>query len=774
MWPNKTARRIRPIAVSSVIAILAYFDLSIACVAQEAAPNTQVNEIEEIIVTARRREESLWTVPGSVSAFSERQLRDLQATDMRQVQYAVPNFHFQKSDSSNAAVYLRGIGQNDSLPFVESGVGVYIDDVYVARTQAAFVELFDVERVEVLRGPQGTLYGRNSPGGAVKLITRQPADEFEAYAELGTGNLNAKIYNGRISGPLSSDGRWKGKISLSGVKRDGYSENPVLGGSDGDTNTLSFRSGLDFEPSDNLDLELRWEGKFERPNRSLTPIRKTPLTLFPDPVGDPFNPVTYLPTEEAFGSPYVVESTANILADLTTHGASFKSRWQFKDDWYLESITAYRSLSWDFVLDADSTPHPVLDIPVYEDADQFSTELRVAYESDSGRSFTGGVFYFNDHDIVLAGFDDASASFQFLGLFFPLISVGVPSGGYGESDQRTRSIAAFADITFPISDATSVEIGARYTNDEKEVIRRGEFFFDPTLSLSLDQPPFLAGIGFPGEYLQGEQDWNAVTPRAVLSYQPNDSVTVYGSVARGFKSGGFPGRAFAGSEFKPFDPETVWTFETGIKGRDSGNRFTYSAAYFSNDYNDLQLNGFGQDPVTGQFVSLFTNAASAKIQGLEGVASYRPNDRLSIDASVGYLNAEYEEFETLVNGVLTDVSTRRLPNAPEWTGFLGVTYSDLLTPGIAGTFHVDVAYKGDHANESSDSPNLAVAAATYLNAFVSIAASDQSWEVRVGGTNLTDKARAAQSFNTAEFSGVETAFMGAPRLYDIRLLLRFD
>ena len=774
MWPNKTARRIRSIAVSSVIAILAYFDLSIACVAQEAAPNTQVNEIEEIIVTARRREESLLTVPGSVSAFSERQLRDLQATDMRQVQYAGPNFHFQRSDSSNAAVYLRGIGQNDSLPFVEPGVGVYIDDVYVARTQAAFVELFDVERVEVLRGPQGTLYGRNSPGGAVKLITRQPADEFEAYAELGTGNLNAKIYNGRISGPLSSDGRWKGKISLSGVKRDGYSENPVLGGSDGDTNTLSLRSGLDFEPSDNLNLSLRWEGKFERPNRSLTPIRKTPLTLFPDPVGDPFNPVTYLPTEEAFGSPYVVEGTANILADLTTHGASFKSRWQFKDDWYLESITAYRRLSWDFVLDADSTPHPVLDIPVYEDADQFSTELRVAYESDSGRSFTGGVFYFNDHDIVLAGFDDASASFQFLGLFFPLISVGVPSGGYGESDQRTRSIAAFADITFPISDTTSVEIGARYTNDEKEVTRRGEFFFDPTLSLSLDQPPFLAGIGFPGEYLQGEQDWNAVTPRAVLSYQPNDSVTVYGSVARGFKSGGFPGRAFAGSEFKPFDPETVWTFETGIKGRDSDNRFTYSAAYFSNDYNDLQLNGFGQDPVTGQFVSLFTNAASAIIQGIEGVVSYRPNDRLSIDASVGNLDAEYEKFETLVNGVLTDVSTRRLPNAPEWTGFLGMTYSDQLTPGIAGTFHVDVAYKGDHANESSDSPNLAVAAATYLNAFVSIAASDQSWEVRVGGTNLTDKARAAQRFNTAEFSGVETAFMGAPRLYDIRLLLRFD
>ena len=220
---------------------------------------------------------------------------------------------------------------------------------------------------------------------------------------------------------------------------------------------------------------------------------------------------------------------------------------------------------------------------------------------------------------------------------------------------------------------------------------------------------FLAGIGFPGEVLHGEQDWNAVTPRAVISYQPNDGVTLYGSVSRGFKSGGFPGRAFGSAEFKPFDPETVWTYEVGIKGRTPDNRFTYAAAYFFNDYNDLQLNGFGQDPATGQFVSLFTNAASARIQGVEWVASYRPTDRLSIDASVGYLNSEYEEFETLVNGVLTDVSSRRLPNAPEWTGFIGMTYSDQLSPGIDATAHLDIAYKGAHANESSDSPNLAVA-----------------------------------------------------------------
>ena len=197
-----------------------------------------------------------------------------------------------------------------------------------------------------------------------------------------------------------------------------------------------------------------------------------------------------------------------------------------------------------------------------------------------------------------------------------------------------------------------------------------------------------------------------------------------------FKSGGFPGRAFGVAEFEPFDQETVLTFEAGTKSLAFDNKFSYSAAYFYNDYSDLQLNGFGQDPVTNQFVSLFTNAASAKIQGVEAVVSYRATQQLSINASAGYLDAEYDEFDTLVNGVLTDVSDRRLPNAPEWTGFLGATYTDFIGDNLIGTLHFDVAYKGDHANESTDSPNLAVDSAVYLNAFVSVASADDRWEIR--------------------------------------------
>lgn len=743
----------------------------------DAAPDSGVSSStgahDEMIVTARRRSENLYDVPGAVSAFSEQQVRDLQATDMRRIQYSVPNFHFERSDSSNAAVYLRGIGQNDSLPFVEPGVGIYIDDVYVARSQAAFIELFDVERVEVLRGPQGTLYGRNSPGGAVKLVTRRPSDEPEVYLELGTGRFSLATVNARVSGPLNDDASLKGKIALTATHRNGFSKNVIEGGHDGDTALFAWRGALVYEPTDVFELSLDVDGKIERPERSLTPIRKTGLIAFPDPVGDPGNIVVFQPTETAFGSPYVVEGTANDFADLTTYGVTLKGRWNFADDWLIESISSYRGLSWDFLLDADDTPFSVLDIPVFEDDDQYTSELRIAYDDGNGFAFTGGAYYFHDFDVVLAGFDDRSASFEFGGFVFPIISFGVPTSGYGESRQRTDSVAAFADVTVPLGSATSIEFGIRYTYEEKEVERRGEFFFDPTLTLSFDRPPFLAGVGFPSPLLVGEKSWNAWTPRAVLSHRLNDRTMVYASAARGFKSGGFPGRAFGVTDFVPFSPEKVWTYEGGLKFQQDDGRLGLSAAYFYSDYRDVQLNGFGQDPDTGQFVSLFTNAASSHIQGVEASLSFRPLDNLTIDGSAGYLDAEYKRFDTLVNGVLTDVSDRRFPNSPRWTGFLGATLVEPIGSNLAATLHVDAAYRGDHANETTDSPNLNVPEVVYLNAFASIGAENGRWELRAGGTNLTDKARVAQSFNTSEFSGVETAFMAPPRLYDVRLILRF-
>jgi len=733
--------------------------------------------VDEIVVTARRRSESLFDVPGAVSAFGDSQIKALQASDMTGLKHAVPNFHFERSDSSNAAVYIRGIGQNDSLPFVESGVGVYIDDVYIARSQAAFIELFDVERVEVLRGPQGTLYGRNSPGGAVKLVTKQPGDEFEAYIEAAGGNYDLASINARISGPLNDDGTLRGKISITGKHRNGYLKNVTEGGFDGDTALFAWRALLVYEPSSDFKLDLGFDGKIERPDRSATPVRKTVLTAFPNPVTDPANFVVFQPTDIAFDDPYTVEGTANDLADLTTYAFTLKAQWNFAEDWMLESVSSYRSMSWDLILDADSTALSVLDIPVYEDDEQYSSELRVAYDNARGLSFTGGVYYFHDFDTVLSGFDDANARavFPFNGTIVtvPSISLGIPSSGYGESRQKTDSIAVFADMAVPLGEATSINFGARYTHDKKSIERDSEFFFDPTQTLSFDRLPFQEGLGFAFSLTSRKQTWNSFTPRLVVSHEIDDLKRIYASVSRGFKSGGFPGRANSDAALAPFDPETVWTYEAGFKVKSEDNRYRLEATYFYNDYKDLQLNGFGVDPVNGTFVDLFTNAANAVTQGVELVASAQVTPEFSLNVSGGYLDADYKEFETLVNGVLTDVSDRRLANAPKWNLFLGATYAVPVGDDLIATFHTDAAYRSSYANETTDLAELNVPKFVNLNAFISVGKEDGSWEVRLGGTNLTNKARAAQSFNTVPFSGVGTAFLAPPRLYDIRVIFRF-
>lgn len=730
----------------------------------QADDGTSRFAIEEIIVTARRRAETLQGVPGSVSAFSESRIAELQADTMRGLQYSVPNFYFDRGDASNAVIFLRGIGQNDSLAFVEPGVAVYVDDVYIARTQAAFLELFDVERVEVLRGPQGTLYGRNSPGGAVKLITRQPTDEFDAYLEAGAGRFNLYSIKGRVSGPIGGD-MLKGKLAFSLGHRDGFSRNEFTGGRDGDTKFVAWRSSLLYEPSEDVRVSFSFDGKVDRPDTSRSPVRETPLQAFPDPVNDPFTSVIFEPNEDNF----VVNTKANGLSDMTSYGFTLKVEWDVSDEWSLEFISSYREFEFDLVLDADGSPLSVLDISLFQDQEQFTEEFRVSYDAGSGFEFTGGVFYFHDFDRTLSGFDDPAAAF----FGFPIIIFGVPSSGYGETLQETNSYAVFGDATISLTDRLSLEVGMRYTYDKKDAERRIEFFFDPSLVLSEDFPPFLSGVGVPGPALQDEKSFDAFTPRIVLSYDATEDIMISGSVSRGFKSGGFPGRAFTGIAFTPFEPESVWAFEGGVKSSWYDGRLVANIAYFYNRYRNLQVNGFGQDPATGQFVSLFTNAAAARIQGAELDLSARPLEALTINATVGFLDAEYKEFDTLVNGVITDVSGRDLVNSPKWNASLGATYQQTLSNGLVVSLHADAAYRGDAAIEITDSPNLSEDSYVILNAFVSIKTEGGHWEFRVGGTNLTDQETRVQGFNISEFSGVETSFFAPPRLYDFRLIYRY-
>jgi len=728
----------------------------------DPAADDRAVEVEVMRVTARRREELLRDVPSSVSAFGEQQVKELQADRLNDIQYAVPNFYFEQGDGSNAVIFLRGIGQNDSLAFVDSGVAVYLDGVFIARSQAAFLDVFDVERIEVLRGPQGTLYGRNSPGGAVKFISSPAPDRLSASIEAGIGNFGEKVFKGRIGGPLAGE-RLRGKIAVSTRQHNGFANNRVLDSQDGDTESFAWRSSLEWTPGRNFSLSAIVDGKLDRPDRTRSPIRLTDVFAFSDPLADPPESVVFGPNDNSF----VAETNVNDLNDINSWGVALRADWAITPEWSLESITGYREMDFDLVLDTDGAPLPLIDVVLFQDQEQFSQELRLSYAGERF-NMTGGVFYFHDEDLTLSGFDAQSASI----FGFPLIAFA-PGAQLADTDQETESIAVFAHGTFDLTDRLALEMGLRYTVDDKSSKRRFEVFPDPNLRVAETFPEFLAGIGIPGPVISGSEDWDAITPRFSVSYDVSQQAMVFASAARGFKSGGFDGRAASEFEFQPFDPETVWTYELGLKSSLAQGRLAANLTWFYSDYQDLQVTSFGREAETGFFQSLFTNAAEAEIQGVELEVAARPVNGLSLQASVGFLDADYEEFETLVNGELTDVSDRDLINSPDWNAHLSGTWTHPLGRGLEMVVHADASYRGQVANEITDSPILRQSDYVMLNATLGLRTADGRWELRAGGRNLSDANIIVQGFNLSEFPGVQTAFFGDRRSYDIRLFYNF-
>jgi iron complex outermembrane receptor protein len=715
--------------------------------------------LDEIVVTARRREESLQDVPVAVSAFNAERISDLRAKDLSGLQYSVPNLYLDKGDASNAVIFIRGVGQNDSLAFADPGVGVYVDDVFVARTQAAFLDLFDVDRVEVLRGPQGTLYGRNTIGGAVKFVSTPPPRDFDAYAEAGIGNYGYYNLQGRIGGPIAGDAL-RAKAAFTFTRRDGYNHNALDGRDDGDVRAFAARGALAFEPSDRFELLLSVDGKIDRPDSSRSPVLRTSITGAT---------AAGLVTYPASGDPYRVDTNANGLSDLTAFGTSATLRWHASDALTIESITAYRSLEFNLNLDTDGSPLPILDILLRQKEHQFSQELRLTHDDKRLLAFTGGLYYFHDRDDSFSGVDNGAATI----FGFPVTDFGFATSSLADTRQTTDSYAAYGDATLTLTPRLSVSAGLRYTHEKRRSGRQFENFFDPAVSVIRDTPPFLAGAGVPGVPVRGDARFDAFTPKVSLSYKPAERALLYASVARGFKSGGFDGRATTDFGFQPFRPEYVWSYEGGAKTSWFDGRLVANAAFFYNNYTDIQVTSFGADPVSGAFVSLFTNAAKAHSYGAEFELAAQPTKRLSLNASAGWLHARYDAFNILVGTVATDASDRPLVNSPEWNASLGGTYTAPISDRLNGVIHLDGAYRSRTATEITASPILTQSGYALVNASVGLRSANDRWEVRAGVQNLTDHAVRTQGFNLADFPGVQVNFFSAPRTYDLRLTYRY-
>lgn len=732
--------------------------------------------VEEVVVTAERRESNLQSVPIAVSAFNQDRLEVLQVNDIGDLQSHVPNLSIHVGDANNAVVYIRGVGQVDSVAFFEPGVGMYLDDVYLGRAQGAFLEVVDVERIEVLRGPQGSLYGRNTVGGAVKYVSAPPTEEFSGSLSTTLGNYNRTDLKGSVSGPLLGDSLL-GRLTVAHLSRDGYSDNAFDGKHDGDRSTRFARGVLQFNPTEMLSIQWAADYTENDPDRSRTPAKETPINLL---IVDPYTLALSTQLFPADQDPFEVNADFNLVEQTETWGTDLNVTLDINDSLSLRSITSFRELDYGTELDLDGTPVNAFGIFYFNDQSQISQEFQFNYQSQRLQAVLG-LYYFNEESDTFDG-----------GVFSNLLLATS-----GISASSTDSYAVFGQLDYDVTDRLTATLGFRYTEEEKDYRRAVENFdltalagitIDPvSFAISYANPALLSprsgdlrlggGVGVPTPVAEPPSaDFDNFSPKLGLKYAIDDESQVYATVSTGFKSGGFNGRV-ADAQLEPYDEETLTSFEFGYKSQWMEDRLRVNLAVFYNDYEDLQVSSFETNLESNAIVPIFTNAGEAVMQGAELEFTWRATNALTINANLGYLDAEYKEYfaeADPVTGMIVDVSDQReMVNAPEWDSYLGAAYDIPLGDWGNMTLLADVAYRSKTYLEVNSSEILAQKGYAVYNAAVMFVSHDDTWRVMIGGKNLTDEEYRTHAFDLSAFPGVLLGYYNAPRTYSLSVTYNY-
>ena len=728
--------------------------------AQAAASDAGETTVNELVVTARRVEENLQDVPISVSAISAQRLENLDATDITTLQYTTPNSTVQVARGSNSTLiaFIRGVGQQDPLWGFEPGVGLYIDDVYIARPQAAVLDVFDVQRIEVLRGPQGTLYGRNTIGGAIKYVTREIGDqpEFHGKAEYGSFNQLDWLLSART--PIIED-KLGGSVAIARFTRDGYGENLFTGADQYDKNIWAARGALEFTPTEDILFKVSADITRDDSNPRHG-HREVPTTG----VGG-----------EVLDSVYDTQAGIGDFNHVEARGISLLGQWDFSDNLTFKSITAYRAGETDTVIDFDNTPRPLLDIPAFYADHQFTQELQVLYSGERLKA-VAGFFYLNSQ---------ASGAFDTI---VGNLGVNIATSGF----VNTRSWAVFGNAAYDLTDQLAVELGLRYTHDDKEGHVLRQTYLGAFLSPVQGGParnPLVTNTNY-----TNENDFGAFTPRASVSYKFNDDLTTYVAYSRGFKSGGFDMRgdalAFPGT-VNGYEPEYVDSFEVGLKGSLWERRINFATDLFYAKYKDVQITT--QYPTATGVASVVDNVGQATFWGWEFEGSARFTDNLRADVALGYINGEFNEYLGFVPGApgngfacaanppsppvpagcFVDFSNvRDIQNTPDWTASFSLTW----TADVAGgqlAFTPLVAYRGDFQMFETAS---AIDQEGYwlVDANLSWTSPDGRYTLGLHGKNLTDETYRTGGYTFAGpvFGDSINAFYGPPRTVSVSLDVR--
>lgn len=704
-----------------------------------------VDDGDEITVTARRREENLLDVPIAVTAYSGEALEAQGAIDITDISDTTPNVTIENTRATNSTLsaFIRGVGQQDPVGGFEAGVGIYLDDVYLNRPQAAVLDIYDVERIEVLRGPQGTLYGRNTIGGAIKYVTRRLPDNLEVKLRATYGSYDQADGVVSISVPVGP--MFKIGASAARLSRGGFGDNINLGIENYNKDVWAGRGTIEFESPDER-LVIRISGDYTKDESNPRNGHRLIPGLFS---GAPVLADVY-DTRAGLNSP---------KQDIEAYGLTMNVSANLSDAVTFRSISAWRKDKTFGPIDFDSLPTIDFDVPGLYFNEQISQEFQLLYDSDRLHGLLG--FYYLDAKAVTQ-FDVILAT---TGPLLPAPITLPISAGFGQftsGDVRTDTWSFFGDFTFDVTDRLSLSAGGRYTRDN----RQSTIFKANRIGGA--SPPLggtAINFGAPITDFRGKARFNKFTPRASISYKPNDDLMLYASYSKGFKGGGFDPRGSANLaaidtnrdrifsfqeiyDFFLFEPEEVDSYEAGIKGAALDGDLTFALNGFYADYKNVQIPGSvgvdaNGDGIFEGFSGVTTNAAAATIKGLEFETFLRfardfagPGSRMSFNATLGYVDAKYDNFI----GVLgTDVANiTDIQNTPTWTlsGTLGA-----LAPIGGGRLNASttVSYRSKTQQFEYPSPFLDQKGYALWDASLVYTFADDRFSFGIHGKNILDK-----------------------------------
>ncbi len=716
--------------------------ISAPALAQDEA--AEAEDSGEIIVTARRREESLLNVPISVSAISGDTLAAQGAVDITALQDKTPNMTLQIARGSNSTLigFIRGVGQQDPLWGFEPGVGLYVDDVYVARPQGAVLDIFDVSRVEVLRGPQGTLYGRNTVGGAIKYVTNKLGSDFGGKVRAAYGAFNQIDFIGQVTVPIGDSLSIGGAVAW--YQRDGFGTNLTTGAEHYDKDVLAGRISAEFAPSDAVFIRVAADKTIDKSN----PRHGTRL------VGNG-GAAAFQPTASVY------DTRAGIGDDnkVTTQGVSLTGEFGLSDTLTFKTISAYRDGRTDTLIDFDNSAGPVLDIPAFYDDRQFTQEFQLLFEGERIQG-VAGLYYL-----------DARASGAFDTVLGALNLTTLTSGTV-----KTKSYAAFADVSFDLTEQFKISAGLRYTHDDKTgtVLRQNY--------TGIRSPVFGNAAAIPGlirSNYTNDRSFKKLTPRVSLSYQPTDALNFYASYGQGFKSGGFDMRGdavFTPTTVDGYDSETIDSFELGLKSALLDRKLFANFAVFKSTYKDQQVT-IQAPNIFGGVVSFVDNAGRGEIWGAELELRAVPSPYFSMNAAFGYTDADYKEFLTFIGGGTTPVDVadqRAFQNTPKFTASASATMSGDFMGGLL-SFTPAVSLRSDVQLFEFAVPLLDPDGYFLVDASANWLSPDEKIKLSVNLRNLTDEQYRVGGYNFpgALFGNSIIGYYGPPRTATFSVEYRF-